>query len=98
MVLNHQWLIDLGITGLTEEDAESLIHHIRDTLETRVGERLAVDLTDTQLEEFESVNESGDMDAARAWLSTNCPGYQQVVEEELISIGNELKENKERIN
>lgn len=97
MKLTHDWLIELGIVGLDDATAQSLLAHIRDTLEERVGERLAANLTDAQLEEFENINDSGDMDAAQAWLSTNCPDYQQVVQHEITSIGEELRSSSQQI-
>ena len=95
--LDENWLKQQGITGLSTDDAQSLLQHLYSELELRVGMRLSENLTDEQLAEFEDITNRGDEEAAFNWLETNCPNYKDVVQEELDKLSNELHENKDKI-
>ena len=95
--LDEKWLTQQGITGLSADDAQSLLQHLYSELELRVGMRLSENLTDAQLAEFEEITNRGDEEAAFTWLETNCPDYKDVVQEELEKLATELHANKDKI-
>jgi len=51
-------------------------------LESRVGARLTIGLSDAQLDEFEALVDADDDDGASHWLSDHVPHYPQIVAEE----------------
>ena len=53
--LDDQFLKDIGLDGLPEEQKKPFLQHIYSELELRVGTRLSDGLSDTQLEEFEKI-------------------------------------------
>lgn len=95
--LDQNWLAQQGITGLTDDDAKSLLQYVYSELELRVGMKLSENLTDDQLKEFEQIANEGDDQKQLAWLEANCPNYKQVVRDELDKLASELRENSGKI-
>jgi hypothetical protein len=82
--LDNSLLDDLGLGSLPEDQKKAMLQHIYETLELRVGTRLANQMTDQQLEEFEKfIDDGGNANQAQAlqWLESNLPHYKQVVNE-----------------
>lgn len=81
--LDEQFLKDLGLDQLPEDQKQAFLDHIYNELELRVGVRLSDGLSDEQLKEFESFV---DRDDARVqdWVAKNAadyandPSYQQL--------------------
>ena len=86
--LDRNLLDELGLSSLPETEKSSLLTHIYETLEMRVGMRLADQMSNEQLDEFEKYFEAKDDAGAFHWLETNFPGYKEVVQDEF----NKLKE------
>lgn len=86
--IDDKFLESLGLGALPQEEKEKMKAHIYETLEMRVGMRLASGMSDEQLSEFEGLMNNNDEAGALKWLETNFPDYKQVVADEL----NKLKE------
>lgn len=89
--LDDNLLQELGLGALPPEDKRVMLGHIYETLEMRVGMTLAQQMTNEQLDEFESFIDSNDEAGALKWLETNFPNYKQVVAEELEKLKAEIK-------
>lgn len=79
--LDDNFLKDLGLDTLPDDQKQAFLQHIYDELELRVGARLAEGLGDEQLEEFESLiarDEQGNPDRQTIadWLVANLPDFQ----------------------
>lgn len=94
-VLEQRDPVEATIAGLASRGCDSIPSHLvagawRDTLypelESRVGARLTVGLTDAQLNEFEALVDSDDDEGAARWLADHVPLYPQIVAEELESL------------
>lgn len=93
--LDNNLLQELGLGTLPDEQKRSMLQHIYETLELRVGTRLANQMTDQQLEEFEKfIDAGGDNNQAQAlqWLETNLPNYKQVVNDVFEELKTEIKQ------
>ena len=53
--LNEEFLKELGLDQLPEEQRKPFLQHIYSELELRVGERLSQGMSDAQLEEFSGI-------------------------------------------
>ena len=95
--LDQNWLAQQGITGLSDDDSQSLLQYVYSELELRVGMKLSENLTDDQLREFEQLALSNDDQQQLVWLETNCPNYKEVVKQELDRLGAELREHRDQI-
>jgi len=72
--LDDQFLKDIGLDGLPDEQKKPFLQHIYSELELRVGTRLSDGLSDDQLEEFEKIIDR-DQAKIEGWLADNAPTY-----------------------
>lgn len=72
--LDDQFLKDLGLDQMPDEQKQAFLAHIYNELELRVGVRLSEGLSDGQLAEFESFVDRDD-EKVRAWVMENTPDY-----------------------
>lgn len=89
--LDDNLLRELGLGSLPAAEKNKMLAHIYETLELRVGMRLAEQMTDAQLDEFEGFIDRQDEAGALHWLETNFPDYKKVVAEELEKLKTEIK-------
>jgi len=89
--LDDNLLQELGLGSLPPAEKNKMLAHIYETLELRVGMRLAEQMTDAQLDEFEGFIDRNDEAGALHWLETNFPDYKKVVAEELEKLKGEIK-------
>jgi hypothetical protein len=90
--LDNALLEELGLGSLPTEEKNKMLAHIYETLEMRVGMKLAEQMTNEQLDEFESFIDKNDEAGALKWLETNFPDYKKVVAEELEKLKAEIKQ------
>lgn len=72
--LDDQFLKDIGLDALPEEQKKPFLQHIYSELELRVGTRLSDGLSDAQLEEFEKIIDR-DQEKIQSWLVEHAPTY-----------------------
>jgi hypothetical protein len=77
--LDDDLLQELGLAALPAEEKKKLLAHIYETLEMRVGMKLAEQMSDAQLTEFEQFIDRNDEAGALKWLEANFPNYKDVV-------------------
>jgi hypothetical protein len=95
--IDHALLQELGLAGLPETEKKELEKHIYETLEMRVGMRLADQMTNEQLDEFETYFNARDDAGAFRWLETNFPNYKDIVAEEFDKLKAEVAQNAPHI-
>ena len=88
--IDNSLLLELGLDGMPQPDKSSLLKHIYETLEMRVGMRLADQMTNDQLDEFERFFNTQDDAGAFHWLETNFPNYKEIVAEEFAKLKEEV--------
>jgi|JI10StandDraft_1071094.scaffolds.fasta_scaffold162209_2 hypothetical protein len=74
--IDDSLLEEIGLMALPEEERRQLLKQIYETLEMRVGMRLAERMNDQQLDEFERFID-GDMAYVEDYLNQRKPGWQQ---------------------
>lgn len=95
--LDNTLLEELGLGSLPTEEKNKMLAHIYETLEMRVGMKLAEQMTNEQLDEFESFIDKNDEAGALKWLETNFPDYKKVVADELEKLKAEIKQSAPEI-
>jgi hypothetical protein len=80
--IDDSLLEELGLSTLPQQEKSSLLKHIYETLEMRVGMRLAEQMTNAQLDEFERFFNAQDDAGAFRWLESNFPNYKDIVADE----------------
>jgi predicted RNA-binding Zn ribbon-like protein len=95
--LDDNFLQELGLGGLPAEEKKAMLNHIYETLEMRVGMKLAEQMTNDQLDEFEGFIDRNDEPGALKWLESNFPNYKQVVADELEKLKAEISASAPQI-
>jgi len=90
--LDDNLLQQVGLGALAPEDKKSMLKHIYEQLEMRVGMRLAEQMTDQQLNEFEQFVKTQDDNGAFHWLESNFPNYKDVVADEFEKLKTEVQQ------
>lgn len=72
--LDDQFLQDIGLADLPEEQKKPFLQHVYDQLEYRVGVRLSEGMSDAQLEEFEAIIDRK-QDVVDAWVARYTPEF-----------------------
>lgn len=95
--IDNSLLQEVGLGSLPDNEKNSLLKHILETLEMRVGVRLADQMTNEQLDEFERYFEAKDDAGAFKWLETNFPNYKEIVQEEFDKLKSEVTQSAPQI-
>lgn len=90
--LDDNLLKELGLGALPPDEKNKMLTHIYETLEMRVGMKLAEQMSNEQLDEFEGFINNNDEAGALKWLETNFPNYKQVVADELEALKGEIRQ------
>jgi len=95
--IDNSLLQEVGLGTLPDAEKNGLLKHIYETLEMRVGIRLADQMTNEQLDEFERYFEAKDDAGAFKWLETNFPNYKEIVQEEFDKLKGEVAQSAPQI-
>lgn len=95
--IDNDLLQQLGLVGLPEAEKNSLLRHIYETLEMRVGMRLADQMSNEQLDEFEKYFDAKDDAGAFKWLESNFPNYKEIVQQEFDKLKVEVGQSAPQI-
>jgi hypothetical protein len=95
--INDNLLQEIGLANLPQVERRSLLNHIYETLELRVGMRLADQMSNEQLDEFEKYFEAKDDKGAFNWLETNFPNYKDIVQQEFDKLKGEVSRSAPQI-
>lgn len=72
--LDDNFLHDVGLAGLPDDQKQAFLQHIYEELELRVGTKLSEGLSEQQMSEFESFVDQNE-DKVRDWFNKNMPDY-----------------------
>jgi hypothetical protein len=95
--IDNSLLQEIGLGALPDAEKNSLLKHIYETLEMRVGIRLADQMSNEQLDEFERYFEAKDDEGAFKWLESNFPNYKDIVQEEFDKLKAEVTQSAPQI-
>jgi hypothetical protein len=95
--IDNSLLQEVGLGALPDSEKNSFLKHIYETLEMRVGIRLADQMTNEQLDEFERYFEAKDDAGAFKWLETNFPNYKDIVQQEFDKLKAEVAQTAPQI-
>jgi len=90
--LDNDLIKELGLDALPEQEKQLLLRQIYEKLEMNVGVRLADQMSNEQLDEFEKFVDANDDKGAFSWLESNFPNYKGVVNDEFEKLKAEIKQ------
>lgn len=74
--LDDQFLIDVGLGEMPEDQRKPFLQYTYTRLEETVGIRLSEGMTEAQLDEFEGIIDRKD-EIITPWLATHAPNYRE---------------------
>lgn len=81
ITFDHELLVRLGLGQLHGDEAAEMLSLLQETLQDRVGGRIADRCSDSELAELEAAVEAGEAEASE-WLDRHAPDHREVVREE----------------
>lgn len=81
----------VGLTQMPEDQRPAFLKQVRQTLQNRVGERLAKDLSEAELKQFYNYVKSKKTQQAMDYLHKVAPNHSQVLREEMAKLQQEIK-------
>lgn len=94
MQFDEQFLQDMGLSAMPEDQKQEFLNYIQEELEIRIGKRIARGLTEVQLNEFDLIT---DQDEAIKWLEINRPDYREIVSRTIEEMKNEIRANRSEL-
>jgi hypothetical protein len=85
--LDDQFLADLGLDDLPQEQKTAFLQHIYSELEMRVGEKLTENMSDEMLDEFGNFVDRN-VDGMKQWYDANLPDYQSQPDYQALTANN----------
>lgn len=95
--LDDKLLEELGLDKFEEAEKDKILAKINQSLELRIGSRIAQKVSEEELKKFTELAESGKDEEAAKWLKKQVPDYQQIATEELEKIKTDIKETSRKI-
>lgn len=93
MELNDDFLREVGLSAMPDDQKESFLAYIEEELEVRIGEKISEGIPEEELKKFEAMD---DIDAL-LWLKENKPDFASIVDKTIDEIKAEVAANRERI-
>ena len=94
MEFNEQFLQEMGLSAMPEEQKQKFLAYLQEELEIRIGERIAKGLTESQLNEFDMITDQAE---ATRWLEKNRPDYRIIVTRTIEEMKAEIRANRTRL-
>lgn len=94
MQFDEQFLIEMGLSAMPEEQKQEFLNYIQEELEIRIGERISRGLTETQLNEFDMITTQ---EEAANWLEKNRPDYREIVNRTIAELKEEIRANRDKL-
>lgn len=95
--ITEESLKNIGV-NLEGKDVQSLLTHLNDTVEERIGAELTEALNDEQLEQLVKLQETASDEEVGKWLQANVEDFDQIIADEIDIVLGELAESSDGIN
>ncbi|RYX78364.1 hypothetical protein EON76_05710 [bacterium] len=90
-------LLALGI-NLDDQDIDSLLAHLNDTVEERIGAEITESLSDEQLQELIDLQENATDEEVGDWIAEHVPDYKEIVQDNIDIVIGELVDGADEVN
>jgi hypothetical protein len=95
--ITKESLTALGIQ-LSDDNATSLLTHLNETVEERIGAEITEQLDDAQLEELVKLQESSSDEEVGKWISEHVPEFRDIVQDNIDIVIGELADSSDDVN
>lgn len=94
MEFDEQFLQEMGLSAMPEDEKQKFLEYIQEELEVRIGERISRGLTEVQLNEFDMITDQAE---ATKWLEKNRPDYREIVNRTIEEMKAEIRANRSKL-
>lgn len=94
MQFDEQFLQEMGLSAMPEEQKREFLDYIQEELEVRIGERISKGLTEAQLAEFDALTDQAEIGR---WLQENRPDYREIVTRTIAEMKEEIRANRNKL-
>ena len=94
MEFDEQFLQEMGLSAMPEEEKQKFLDYLQEELEVRIGERIARGLTEVQLNQFDMITDQAE---ATKWLEINRPDYRDIVTRTIEEMKAEIRANRHKL-
>lgn len=94
MQFDDNFLKEMGLASMPEDQKQAFLNYVQEELEVRIGERISKGLTEAQLSEFDAITDQAE--AAR-WLEKNRPDYREIVIRTIEELKDEIRLNRNKL-
>lgn len=94
MEFNEEFLQEMGLSAMPEDQKQDFLNYVQEELEVRIGERISRGLTQVQLNQFDMITDQAE---ATKWLEINRPDYREIVNRTIEEMKAEIRANRNRI-
>ena len=94
MQFDENFLQEMGLSSMPEDQKQAFLDYIQEELEVRIGERISEGLSEVQLNQFDLITDQAE---ATKWLETNRPDYHEIVERTITELKDEIRANRDRL-
>lgn len=93
MEIDENFLREVGLSAMPEEQKQAFLEYVEDELDLRVGEKLTEGVSEEEIKAFEEMD---DIDAL-LWLKENKPNFAEVVDQTINELKLEITSNRDKI-
>lgn len=94
MEFDEEFLKEMGLSAMPEEEKQKFLDYLQEELEVRIGERISKGLTEVQLNEFDMITDQAE---ATKWLEINRPDYRDIVTRTIEEMKAEIRANRNKL-
>lgn len=94
MQFDENFLKEMGLSAMPEDQKQAFLDYVKEELEVRIGERISKGLTETQLNEFDLIDNPAE---AAKWLEKNRPDYREIVSRTIEEMKAEIRANRSKL-
>ena len=94
MQFDEQFLAEMGLSAMPEDQKQKFLDYVQEELEIRIGERISKGLTEVQLNEFDQITDPAE---AAKWLEKNRPDYREIVNRTIEEMKEEIRANRSKL-
>lgn len=94
MEFDEQFLQEMGLSAMPEDEKQKFLAYIQEELEVRIGERISQGLSEVQLNEFDMITDQAE---ATKWLEQNRPDYRDIVNQTIEEMKAEIRLNRDKL-
>lgn len=97
LYITKEALLALGI-NLGDQDIDSLLTHLNETVEERIGAEITESLSDEQLQELIDIQDNATDEDVGNWIAEHVPDYKEIVQDNIDIVIGELVDGADAVN